>query len=203
MEEQRNKSEASGQDGKRKSLGGLASAFLKLDTKKKIQYAAILLIVIVILTIYFSSTADTTDETVSEQSVTVETEDDSVESKLEQALSSIDGAGNVQVMITYESSAEIVPAISVDTQTSTTTDEDEGGTSTTNTENTQSEIVTVGDSDGTSALVLREDSPEVKGVIVIAEGADDIGVKLNLLNAVQTVLNVDPDRVDVYKMNNE
>jgi stage III sporulation protein AG len=51
--------------------------------------------------------------------------------------------------------------------------------------------------------VLREDSPKVLGVIVVAEGADDIGVKLNLLEAVQTVLNVSPDRVDVYKMNNE
>jgi stage III sporulation protein AG len=40
-------------------------------------------------------------------------------------------------------------------------------------------------------------------VIVVAEGADDIGVKLNLLRAVETVLNVSPDRVDVYKMNNE
>ena len=65
------------------------------------------------------------------------------------------------------------------------------------------EIVTINGSNGSVALVLREDSPEVKGVLVIAEGADDIGVKLSLLNAVKTILNVSLDKVDVYKMNNE
>jgi stage III sporulation protein AG len=104
-------------------------------------------------------------------------------------------------MITYESTSEIVPAISVDKQTSTTTDSSDNGTSTTNTENTQSEVVTVGSSSGNSALVLKEISPKIRGVIVVAEGADNIAVKLNLLSAIETLLNVNPDQVDVYKMN--
>lgn len=180
---------------------GLITRFAKLDFKKKLQYLAILLVVIVILAIYFTSAGSpVSQEPVSQAATISETVPSSVEEKLQETLSKIEGAGLVQVMITYESSAEIVPAISVDTQTSTTTDEREGGSSTTKSENSQSEVVTVNGSSGNNALVLKENSPPVKGVIVVAEGADDIGVKLSLLSAVKTILNISPDQVDVYKM---
>ncbi len=190
-----------------KDKKGLVSRFMKLDIKKKIQYLAILLVVIVILTIYFASSggfANKPENKTSQASAQVTAgvqEASSVEQQLKNTLSQIEGAGQVEVMITYESSGEIIPAISVDKQTTTTTDEDEGRTSTTNTENTQSEVVTVGGSGGNSALVLKEKSPEIRGVIVVAQGADNIRVKLNLLSAVQTLLNISPDQVDVYKMN--
>ena len=180
---------------------GLITRFAKLDFKKKLQYLAILLVVIVILAIYFTSAGSpVSQEPVSQAATVSQTVPSSVEEKLQETLSKIEGAGLVQVMITYESSAEIVPAISVDTQTSTTTDEREGGSSTTKSENSQSEVVTVNGSSGNNALVLKENSPPVKGVIVVAEGADDIGVKLSLLSAVKTILNISPDQVDVYKM---
>lgn len=180
---------------------GLITRFAKLDFKKKLQYLAILLVVIVILAIYFTSAGSpVSQEPVSQAATVSQTVPSSVEEKLQETLSKIEGAGLVQVMITYESSAEIVPAISVDTQISTTTDERESGSSTTKSENSQSEVVTVNGSSGNNALVLKENSPPVKGVIVVAEGADDIGVKLSLLSAVKTILNISPDQVDVYKM---
>jgi stage III sporulation protein AG len=193
-----------------KSKTGLLARYLKLDTKKKIQYAAILLIVIVILTIYFSSVAKNRSNENSEASSgaaapvaeTAEPADD-IARRLQETLSAIEGAGRVEVMITYESTKELVPAFSVDQQISTTVDESSDGKSTTNSENSQSEIVTISGSDGSKALILKENSPKIKGVIVVAEGADDIGVKLNLLSAVQTILDVSPDQVNVYKMNNE
>lgn len=193
-----------------KSKTGLLARYLKLDTKKKIQYAAILLIVIVILTIYFSSVAENRSNENSEASSgaaapvaeTAEAADD-IARRLQETLSAIEGAGRVEVMITYESTKELVPAFSVDQQISTTVDESSDGKSTTNSENSQSEIVTISGSDGSKALILKENSPKIKGVIVVAEGADDIGVKLNLLSAVQTILDVSPDQVNVYKMNNE
>lgn len=190
-----------------KKVKSILQGFAKLDVKKKIQYLAILLVVIVILAIYFASagkpkTEPTVQADLAQVAVQSTVGYDSIEEKLKATLSRIQGAGDVEVMITYESSAEIVPAISVDTQTSTTTDTRDSGTSSTNTENKQSQVVTVGGGSEASALVLREDSPVVKGVIVVAQGADDIGVKLNLLNAVQTILNVGPHQVDVYKMTN-
>ena len=184
---------------------GVFSRFAKLDVKKKIQYLAILLIIIVILTIYFASGSLVPKK--QENIAPAATQEapstgmtGSIEEKLAAMLSQIEGAGDVEVMITYESTGEIVPAFSVDRQTTTITDNRENGTSTTNTENTQSEVVTVGDGGGSRALVLKEISPKIRGVIVVAEGADDITVRLNLLNAVQTLLNVGPRQVDVYKM---
>jgi stage III sporulation protein AG len=191
-------------EGKSKRL---LSRFFKLETKKKIQYMAILLLIVVILAIYFATAGGNAkkqqDNGATGAAPAVDTSGNTMEEQLKRTLSQIDGAGRVEVMITYESSSEIVPAISVDKQTSTTTQSGDSGTSTTNTENTQSEVVTIGGSNGNSALVIKENSPEIRGVIVVAQGADDIFVKLNLLKAVQTLLKVSPDQVDVYKMNNE
>ncbi len=183
--------------------GSLLASFRKLDTKKKIQYVAVLLLAIIILTIYFSSFksgggGNAAPETSKAASAAID-----LESRLEGILSRIEGAGKVDVMITYESTPEKVPALSVDKQISSTTDIGENGNSTTNIENTQSNVVTINGGSGSDALVLKENTPVIMGVIVIAQGADNIAVKLDLLNAVETVLNVSPDRVDVYKMNNE
>jgi hypothetical protein len=48
--------------------------------------------------------------------------------------------------------------------------------------------------------VLKEKTPEIKGVIVTAEGAGDISVRMNILKAVETLLNIPADKVDVFKM---
>lgn len=48
-------------------------------------------------------------------------------------------------------------------------------------------------------LITREDD-EIAGILVIAEGADDIGVRLRLLSAVTTAMGVDKKIVDVYTM---
>ncbi len=42
--------------------------------------------------------------------------------------------------------------------------------------------------------------PEIKGVIVIAEGARDVRVKLDLIRAVQTALGISPQQVEVFEM---
>ncbi len=188
-----------------KKARGILPRFSGLDVKKKIQYLAIGLIIVVILAIYFASAGKTPappTRDADEAAADVQTPgiQDGIEEKLKAILSRIEGAGEVEVMVTYESSAEIVPAVSMDTQTSTTTDSRESGTSTTNSENVQRQVVTLGGSGGNAALVIKENSPTVRGVIVVAQGADDIAVKLSLLKAVQTILNVSPDKVDVYRM---
>lgn len=97
--------------------------------------------------------------------------------QMENILSSIEGAGAVRVMITYESGTEIVPATSENTETTTTNDESDGSSKTSETVRKETDIVTVQDQSDSSALVLKEKMPEVKGVLVIAqEGAGDIGV---------------------------
>ena len=54
----------------------------------------------------------------------------------------------------------------------------------------KSDIATVQEMEPARALIVKENQPEVRGVIVVAQGAEDISVRTNLLNAVSTLLNV-------------
>ncbi len=49
----------------------------------------------------------------------------------------------------------------------------------------------------------QEYSPNIKGVIIVAEGADDIAVKLNLIRATQTVLAIKANTIEVFVMKNK
>lgn len=49
-------------------------------------------------------------------------------------------------------------------------------------------------------MITRGGDNEIVGVIVIAEGAEDIGVRLRLLSAVTTAMGVDKQIVNVYTM---
>ncbi len=94
------------------------------------------------------------------------------EERLGEILSEIDGAGRVSVMISYVSTVEKDIA----------RDGDSG------------RIVT---SDG-DAVVKREVYPEVKGVIVIADGADEPKVRQTITEAVIAVTGAGANRVCVF-----
>lgn len=113
---------------------------------------------------------------------------DETEAKLSAILSRIEGAGEVEVMVTYASSSEKVPAKNENSNKSIS-----GQSSNENTTSSP-----VGGSSG--ALILKELAPTVQGVVVIAQGGDDFHVKTQLIRAVTTALDVPADRVDVFTM---
>lgn len=47
------------------------------------------------------------------------------------------------------------------------------------------------------ALIIKEKQPKVRGVIVIAEGAQDISIRNNILSAVMTLLDVTAEKVEI------
>ena len=118
------------------------------------------------------------------------------EERLKSVLSCIRGAGKVEVMITYDTGAQIVPAMSTDTQTGII----QSAESVTENRTESSRPVTVSQGGGNEALVLTEKQPIVRGVIVIAEGAADIAVRINLQNAVRTVLGIELSCIEVFEM---
>ena len=128
-----------------------------------------------------------------------------LEGRLEAVLSSIRGAGKVKVMITYDTSSRLVPAMSTDVQSGTTENRGTGSESITQTRTESSRPATVSTSGGAETIVLTEIEPTIRGVIVIAEGAADVSVRLKLQNAVITVLGITAERIDVFEMksNNE
>ena len=180
---------------------------LDLFKGQKAQTVVILLVVGAVLLIYFANPfgnlfgAEEKAETVSvtgDQGL-----NGGLENNMASKLSLIAGAGRVEVIISYETSKELVPVYVEDIQTSVIEDKDENSESTSRTENHQSEVVTMNSNASDSALIIKEKSAVIKGVIVIAQGAHDIKVKMDLLNAVSTLLNISPDQIEVYEMNKE
>jgi stage III sporulation protein AG len=124
-----------------------------------------------------------------------------IENRLVEILSEIQNAGKVSVMITLKTGTELIPAKDESVSDKTTNEKDmEGGTRTINEKNTSDQVVFMNDQGGTSKpLVLKEVKPDIKGVIIVAEGAKDPKVKLQLTEAVQTVLDVPAYRVSVFE----
>ncbi|HHY91011.1 MAG TPA: stage III sporulation protein AG [Clostridiales bacterium] len=123
------------------------------------------------------------------------------EKKLENILSQIEGVGKTKVMITYETGTEVVPAFNVQNSKQVTEEKDaNGGTRSTTQEDITKNIV-MGNKDN-EMIILKEIEPQIRGVVVVAEGAGDIEVKSKIIEAVQTVFQIPISKVTVYEKNN-
>ncbi|MFZ5975843.1 MAG: stage III sporulation protein AG [Bacillota bacterium] len=181
---------------------GILEKVLALKGKKGLDTIIVIVIIAAIAFIYFTSFSTPSDSKEPAPSASAaKTQTADLEKRLAEVLSSIQGAGRVEVMVTYESGAQIVPAVNTKTQTDVEEKDDQNGNQTTSkSENTTSELVTVQNNGSSEAVVLREDQPQVRGVVVIAQGAGDVNVRMQLAQAVCTVLNVDQSSVDVFIM---
>lgn len=120
-----------------------------------------------------------------------------LESKLIKILSKLKGVGLVSVMITLEDSIEKIPATNITKSSEQTTETDsEGGKRDSIREDSSTQIINAS-SDG-SIVVLKEVNPSIKGVIVVADGAEDPIILETLYEAVKTVLGVSGNKVNVY-----
>ncbi len=159
---------------------------------KKIKHFEILLAVIVglvVCVVYFSfftkPKTDKTNENLTDDCVSAMEYVDFLENKLSNVLSKISGVGDVNVIITLESGFSYEYAS--DTETKSTTS---GGVETTITTQT---IILVSN----EPVVVKEIYPIVKGVVVVAEGAENFNIKMNILTAVETVLEVERNNITI------
>lgn len=109
-----------------------------------------------------------------------------IEKKLATIISNIEGVESADVMITYESTSRKVPAT-------------QGALTTITGENTEGTTKFLQGTMG-NTLIVTELEPEIRGVVVVAKGADDYMVKIDIIDAVKTVLNVSSDKVEVLNM---
>lgn len=177
----------------------------KLDNKELIRNLFILLIIGIILIIladvFIQGNSDDISNSYSDneyKNSLIEEKDYALilEEKLEDILSQLKGVGSVKVMITLEDTVEKVPAFNTTTNNETTNEIDsQGGTREIVREDMTIQVVT--NTEG-SVIVLKEIKPTVKGVIVIAEGAEDLEVKEKLYEAVKTVLGIPGNKVEIY-----
>lgn len=180
---------------------------------KHIEIIAAVLIIAVILCLYASTpgrflsgkkqSKDDGEKVSTDTSIPVSTgAENTEEARLAAILSNMEGAGKVDVMITYATGPEIVPAMDRNEMNTVTTEQDGDRTSQSQQTDVQERPMTVDGPEGSEPMVLYQETPEIKGVIVIAEGANDIEVYMNLERAVMTILNVRADQVEVFAMEN-
>lgn len=124
------------------------------------------------------------------------------EEKLRQSLSCIEGAGEVEVLITLKESEERILGKDVPEEVKETVETDaEGGSRTVTERKTQeSTIYTVNEAGQSVPYVQKIVQPVVEGVVVIAQGGDSEVVKDNIIETIQVLFGMDTNKIRVVKM---
>lgn len=163
----------------------------KLKKIKHIQIYIALVFIVVILLIYFSTFSSKKTTNTTQTSSTIEQYVSTLESRMGAALSEIKGAGTVSVMITLSSGTGLILAETNESKTINS-----GGNSTIT---VSSQPVIISKNGVSSPVVLSETLPEIKGVIVVSSGAANAKVKLELIKAVQALLDVPSGSIEVFE----
>ena len=106
------------------------------------------------------------------------------EQKLEELLSTVDGAGQVRVMLTWEGSSE--RQVEKDRIS--------------NVDSVEEETIYQENDSGKYPYVVSWTNPKVTGVLVIAEGGGNTKVKAEILEAVQALFGIEPHKIKIMKM---
>ena len=106
------------------------------------------------------------------------------ESKLKSLLNKVNGAGKVDVAISVESGMETVLAMNV------TVKETDSGK-----ETVSAPVLVNG-----KTVTVKELYPKITGVLIIAEGAKNIAVYNNILQATVSFLSVKPSQIEILAM---
>lgn len=141
----------------------------------------------------------TKTQTVVKQTTVKESQsyEEALEKKLASILSKMEGVGEVNVMVTIVSNEEKVLAEDMTTNIQRTEEKDQaGGTRVSDTNNTTQKVVL---QDNNTPYVIKQNAPIIKGVLILAQGAGDGGVKESVTNAVASLLDVPVHKISVEK----
>jgi stage III sporulation protein AG len=197
---------------KKKTNDFLSGLFKNQSKKKLIENAAIVIIIGVIIIIaggsIFGSSKKNKNEDNSIRTAAGNKTDSvssenasSLEKELEAILSRIKGVGKVSAMITFASTSEDVPAYETEKNSNDTDEKDSGGGTRSINENSYKDNVIYEDlpGGGKKPVIVKKKQPEVKGVVVAADGASDPEVKESICMAVQALLDVPMHMVQVFE----
>ena len=122
-----------------------------------------------------------------------------LENKLQANLLQMEGAGKVQVSVSFSTSLKTEYARNENVTKRTSKETDKTGGTRETTEVTQNNQVVM-PSGSSQPVMVMEDRPEVAGVLIIAEGARDAKVREGIHTAVQTLLNIPSAKITVVPM---
>lgn len=180
-------------DERNADSGAVKKFFKRLSEKTKIKNIEVV-VGIVILAIALIAYAAFKPNSVTDNGESSEQKYFSeVEKKLESILSEVEGVGKVDVLITYKGTSRIVPAMSTESKSTEKSDDSFGGSYFDRIETSGTSPVL----EGGSVVVVGKEYPEISGVLIVAEGAENIAVRIKILQAASTALAVDPSIIAV------
>lgn len=172
-----------------------------LKNMGKTQWITLILIGVLLLVIAMPVSPDTRDKQEEKNSASKESSvstqkdyQEYLEQQLEEILETMDGVGDVRVMITVKDKGEkVVARDSASSHSSSTT---ENGTVS---DSYSMDSTTVYDGED-MPYETKELLPEVEGIVVVAQGADNITVESKIYQTVKALFQVDAHKISVVKM---
>ena len=119
-----------------------------------------------------------------------------LEERLVEILSTVEGVGKVEVMITLKSSKESI----LNKDTPYEEEEEKSGDSTRKSISSNEEKVLIEQNGESVPYVVKELEPEIEGVVVIAQGGENASVQKNITEAVTALFDVSVNKIKVLKM---
>ena len=189
----------------------------KISSKKKIEnlvFLIIILIVTVVIINYIWNGNKASDNTIKNSSGkqlavtdnnTMKKEDndkdeDDLESRLEEILSKISGVGNVKVFINYSESSQTVAMYNENSKTSVTEETDtSGGVRKVEQIDNDKQVVYQEENGSKIPIVEKKIEPKIEGAIITANGASDINVKTNIIQAVEAATGLATHKIQVFE----
>ena len=181
----------------------LLSKIKTANQKKQIENIVIFIVLLIIVIIVINSmfNEEKIDLKLNEDREEIRNEfvTDELENKLQKILSSMSGVGSVDVMISYTNTVTQIPMYNTKENTTTVEEQDvNGGKRETKEVSNEQSIVFEEKSSSKIPAVKQTIMPEVIGVIVVAEGANNQIIKENIKNAVEAVVNIASHRIQVF-----
>ena len=172
-----------------------AKFFGKLKAIKHIEVFISIIFIVIILLIYFSggnAQIKTATNEENKLSSTIEYVKET-EERVKMVLSKIKGVGEVSVMINCESGYALKVAY-----TTETTKKSENSVII---ETVTQTPVLVTNNGETTPIVLEYVSPKINNIIIVASGAENTNVKLELIKAVESLLGIPASSIQVFTGN--
>nr|WP_281891004.1 stage III sporulation protein AG [Paenibacillus sp. YYML68] len=124
--------------------------------------------------------------------------EEAYQSQLREILTKIVGVGDVEVLVTIESTEEIIVERNLNESEQQTNEKDQHNATRHITSVTRSgEVVLYEVSEGKKPLVSKTIKPKIRGVLVVAKGAENLTVKKMITEAVERGLDVPAHRISI------
>jgi len=199
---------------KEKVAIGKSDLLNKMKGLKKDQLVIILLVGLLLVIIAIPTKKDDSEKAtalISGEMPAVDSQNESsadstlelqLEKRLEEILSTVKGVGNVNVMITIKSKGEKIVEKDIPRTEKTSVETDsQGGVRNTKEIISNEMTIYLENANGHQVpYVVKELEPQIQGVVVTAEGANDPVVVREILEAIMALFQVEAHKIKVMKM---